>query len=257
MANQYTPAASIPAQETEALAAAKQAATLDPSDPIAQIAIGEIILDAQLNFAAAKPFFDRARALGGSAEVLGLTGQFDCHRGAFDTGVPALQRASVLDKLNPRAFKGLGAGLLASRRYSEAIAAYTQALSLSPKAASGHAGIGFARYLTGDLAGAKQAFEAEPDAYQRLTGLAIVDKASGAMADAEGALRALISGNDAVDYQRAQVLAQWGDRKGALSALETAWKTRDGGLLLMKTDPLLDPVRASPEFSALLGRLGV
>lgn len=256
LSNQYTPAAAVPAQQAEALAAARRAVALDPRDPVAQIAVGEIILDSQLNFAAAKPYFDQAQARSGSADVLGLTGQFDCHRGDFERGLSALRRCAELDQLNPRAFKGLGAGLLAARRYAEAIAAYEKALALNPKAATDHAGIGTARYLLGDLGGARQAFQAEPDGYQRDTGLAIVAHAAGAPAEAKAAFQSL-SSKDAVDYQTAQVLAQWGDLPGALSALDRAWKTRDGGLLLMTTDPLLDPIRTNPGFPALLRRLSV
>ena len=256
LANQYTPVARIAQQYADALDAAKRAVALDPGDAMAQLTVGETLLYTKLNFAAAQVYFDRARSGGGSAEVLGLVGQFDCRRGAFGLGLDALRKAAVLDRLNPRAFKGLGAGLIAARRYAEAINAYGQVLVLSGRASSAHAGIGYAHYLLRDFAAAKQAFEAEPAAFQRLTGLAITAHALGATADAQAALASLLSSGDVVNYQQAQVLAQWGDRPGALAALAAGLQAKDSGLLLMKTDPLMDPLRGSPAFADLLRQLG-
>jgi hypothetical protein len=47
------------------------------------------------------------------------------------------------------------------------------------------------------------------------------------------------------------VYAQWGDRAQALEWLETALRLRDPGLEMLKTDPLLDPLRQEPRFQAI------
>jgi hypothetical protein len=52
-------------------------------------------------------------------------------------------------------------------------------------------------------------------------------------------------------YQYATIYAQWGQRAKALEYLETAMRLRDPGLQLLKTDPLLDPLRQEPRFKAL------
>jgi uncharacterized protein HemY len=52
-------------------------------------------------------------------------------------------------------------------------------------------------------------------------------------------------------YQYATVYAQWGDRAQALEWLETALRLRDPGLEMLKTDPLLDPLRQEPRFQAI------
>ena len=56
---------------------------------------------------------------------------------------------------------------------------------------------------------------------------------------------------DAMAYQYATIYAQWGQRAKALEYLETAMRLRDPGLQLLKTDPLLDPLRQEPRFKAL------
>jgi hypothetical protein len=47
------------------------------------------------------------------------------------------------------------------------------------------------------------------------------------------------------------IYAQWGDRVKALEWLATAMRLRDPGLVLLKTDPLMDPLRNEPRFQAI------
>jgi len=69
------------------------------------------------------------------------------------------------------------------------------------------------------------------------------------------ALRA--AGADETDqaYQYAEVYAQWGDRAQALDWLETAYRVRDPGLLQLKVDFLLDPLRGEPRFQSVLAKM--
>jgi hypothetical protein len=46
-----------------------------------------------------------------------------------------------------------------------------------------------------------------------------------------------------------------GDKARALDELERAWDIRDSGLLWLKVDPTLDPLRNEPRFKALFNRL--
>jgi hypothetical protein len=52
------------------------------------------------------------------------------------------------------------------------------------------------------------------------------------------------------------VYAQWGDRDKALAALREARADFDSGLILVRNDPLLDPLRMDAEFLRLLQDLG-
>jgi len=47
-------------------------------------------------------------------------------------------------------------------------------------------------------------------------------------------------GGDAGAYEYATIYAQWGDRAKALEWLALAVRLRDPGLLVLKTDPLMD-----------------
>jgi hypothetical protein len=53
---------------------------------------------------------------------------------------------------------------------------------------------------------------------------------------------------DPGSYQQAQVLAQQGNEADAVAALERALKRRDPGLIAIRSDPYLDPLRQNASF---------
>ena len=56
-------------------------------------------------------------------------------------------------------------------------------------------------------------------------------------------------------YQCVTIYAQWGDRVKALEWLGTAMRVRDPGLMYLKTDLLMDPLRQEPRFQAVMREL--
>lgn len=60
---------------------------------------------------------------------------------------------------------------------------------------------------------------------------------------------------DAAYFQQAEILAQQGQQDAALSALEKAYRARDQGLTSILVDPLLDPLRPTTRFQALVKKL--
>ncbi len=240
-----------------ALASARRAVEIAPNLALAQTTLASALVSGSLDFAAAKQAYGRALATGGGdADVLTGYGQFSCLAGDVGPGLRALRRAAGLDPLNPRVYKTLGLGLIAARQYPAAIGAMRRALELSPGVNGAHAAIGEALLLQGRLAEAKSEYALEPESWERLTGQAIVFRRLGDAAGARAALEALIAdGGDTSAYQLAQVRAQWGDADGAMAALDTAFRIGDAGLVLLKSDPLMDPLRHDPRFTARLARL--
>jgi len=56
-------------------------------------------------------------------------------------------------------------------------------------------------------------------------------------------------------YESAAIYAQWGNRPKALEWLDSAMRRRARGLIALKTDPLLDPLRNEPRFQAVMREL--
>jgi tetratricopeptide (TPR) repeat protein len=178
--------------------------------------------------------------------------------GRFDEGVTALRRAVVLDPLNPRSHELLGQGLFFARQYEEAVAAFAEAVTLTPGDASGHADAavhafrGLAFYKLGDFQSARASCETKPDYWVSELCLAVVYDKLGRHADAEAVLAKMkVANADSASVQYAEIYAQWGNRPRALKSLDTAVQVRDPGLAFLKTDPLLDPLRAEPRFRAI------
>lgn len=58
-------------------------------------------------------------------------------------------------------------------------------------------------------------------------------------------------------YEIAIAYAGLGDKDSAFQWLEQAYETRDKGLLFLRIDPCLDPLRSDPRFTDLLKRVGL
>jgi tetratricopeptide (TPR) repeat protein len=182
------------------------------------------------------------------AEVLQTYGRFTAWVGHEDAGIAMARRAVALDPLNPLSHERLGETLIAARRYDEALAAFLQYESLDTT----HNLQGLVQYLLGKLESARSACEFNPNYWGNQVCRAIVYDKLGRHADAEALLGKMkIDYGDVAAYQYTEIYAQWGNTSSALDWLETALRLRDDGLLGLKTDPLLDPLRKEPRFQAI------
>jgi TolB-like protein/Flp pilus assembly protein TadD len=241
----------------KAQADAREALSLAPDLAQAHLALATVFELGNLDFTQANEAYERALALApGNAQVLRLSGQFAAYMGHFDAGVATARRAVVLDPLARGAHYVLGRALYVARRYEEAVAAYAEVISLSPDFKATYANRGFAYYGLGDLERARASCETKPDYWVSHWCLAVIDNKLGRHADAEAELAKIKAAQgDTAAYQYATIYAQWGNKGNALEWLETAWRLRDSGLELLKTDPLMDPLRKEPRFQAVMREL--
>ena len=237
----------------QAQADARQAVALAPELAEAHAALGSFLASGAQDYAAASEEYRSAVTLApGNAQVLRDSGRFEAFTGHFDAGLAATHRAVVLDPLNPRSHSMLGQVLLLARRYTDAVAAFTEVISLDPsdKFAIGYRGLAY--YGVGDLARARSSCESKPDHWATQWCLAITYDKLGRHADADAVVaRMKATYGDAASYQYATIYAQWGDARKSLEWLGTALRVRDPGLYYVKTDPLLDPLRKEPRFQAI------
>ena len=241
-----------------AIAAARRAGQLAPDLADAQLALGDALFFGRLDVRGARDPYDRARALGsGDANILMAVSFYDALAARSVDATTAIDRALVLDPLNPRVFRTAAWIAFAARRYAQTIAPMRRALALNPNIVAAHAGIGGALLMLDRLDEARDEYQAEPLAPFKLSGLAIVDHRLSREASAQAAFAKLKADlGDSALYQQAQVLAQWGRRDAALAVLEKARAVGDGGLIYTRSDPLLDPLRADARFARLLRGLG-
>jgi TolB-like protein len=237
----------------KAQADARQALALAPDLAQAHLASANVSELGTLDFTQASEAYERALALApGNAEVLRLSGKFAAYMGRFDAGVAAARRAVVLDPLARASHSVLGRTLYVAHRYQEAVAALAEVLRLDPDYKDTYAHRGFAYYGLGDLQSARASCETQPDYWGNQYCLAVTYDRLGRHADAKAELAKMKTVvGDTASYQYATIYAQWGDRDQALEWLETALRVRDPGLELLKTDPLMDPLRKEPRFQAI------
>jgi hypothetical protein len=58
-------------------------------------------------------------------------------------------------------------------------------------------------------------------------------------------------------YEIALIYTGLGDKQEAFKWLEDAYKAHDVGLVYLKIDPCLDPLRSDPRFDDLMRRVGL
>jgi TolB-like protein len=237
----------------KALADAHQAIALAPKLAQGHLALANAVDAGSLDFRQANVEYQRALALApGNAQVLRQSGVFAVYMGQFDAGLAAIRHAVVLDPLARSSHSALTGSLYVARLYEETITASAEVISLEPDFKSSYGFRGLAYYGLGNLKAARESCEIKPDYWLSQQCLAVVYDRLGRHPDAEAELSKIKAmGGDAAAYQYATIYAQWGNRSSALEWLDAALRLHDPGLVTLKTDPLLDPLRKDPRFQAI------
>jgi serine/threonine-protein kinase len=167
-------------------------------------------------------------------------------------------RLISLDGLAARAYARRSLIMLLARRYPDAIEAVRQAEAIAPGNPARFATAGDAWLLSGRPDRAKIEYAKMPaDDYLRITGEGMVAARTGDQASALRAISQLIEIHGAtVAYQVAAIHAQLGDHDRAFAYLDEALTRKDPGLVGLKTDPFLDPIRTDPRYGPLAKRVG-
>ena len=255
---QYGKAGEFSAAYKSALASAQKAAALKPRLAIAQSTLGYVLVQAGLDIAGARGPFELSRQFGqGDAAVMRIYAAFCAQTGNVAGAHAAITRALELDPLNAGEYNTLAYIRLCERDWAGAADAGHRALDLNPRILQSHSYIGKSLFEQRRAAEARVAFQAEPLEVERLVGLAVTEHRLGNIAAADAARSKLLQTlGDASAYQQAQIFAQWGEADAALERLAFARRVGDVGLILLKTDSWMDPLRPRPEFSTLLKSLG-
>jgi TolB-like protein/Flp pilus assembly protein TadD len=258
IANQYGGVEERAGLYDAAIASARRAIEIAPDLADAHSTLGFTLFQGRLDARAAREPFERSRELGaGEATVLARYAQYCARTGRQRKAADAMQRALLLDKLNPLIYRAAGSIRYAARDWDGSIPPVRQALAMNPRLSRAHAAIGDALLMIGRTAEARTEYLAEPMADVRLAGLAIAERRLYHAAAAQQAMSQLVADHgDRSLYQQAQVLAQWGQLDAAIAALQRALQIVDSGLIYSRNDPMLDPLREDPRFAQLLDGIG-
>jgi serine/threonine-protein kinase len=244
--------------KAEALAGAQRAVALAPNLAEAHLALGLALDNALPDFAHQEAEFARARALApGSSEVARNYGRFEVLAGHTDAGVQAAEEAVALDPLTAKTYYSLAWTDYLAGRWQAATTALDHAQQLGAAETVYVAALrGQISLMQGDPAAAR-GFCAGKVSWQIDVCLAIADHRLGRLDEAAADMARLRQAvGDTGAYNYAQVFAQWGQADEAFRWLDVAFRLHDTGLILLKADPLLSPLRQLPKFHALEERLG-
>jgi serine/threonine-protein kinase len=252
-AAQNAPTAVVRQYFDKALADAHQAIALAPELAEGHLALGFYLANGALDLKQALDEFEHARALArGGATILRVSGVFAVMAGRTEAGVADLRRAATLDPLNALTHHLLGFGLYLAHRYEEARASNAEAIRLDPDLLRAYEYSGLNDYQLGNFADARAICEARPNGWGTQWCLALTYQKLGRHIDAQAAFAKIQAmQGDTAAYQYSTIYAQWGDTRKALEWLESAMRLRDPGLSLLRTDPLIDPLRKEPRYQAI------
>ena len=254
----YAQASDLKGLYAASIAEARRATELAPTLADGHVALGYALFSGKLDVRGAQTSYDAAYRYGrGDADILLLVALYTVRMRRFGNARDAIERALVLDPLNPRTWRAAGSISLASSQLKTALERYDKALELNPAISNAHALRGYALIELKKWKEARETLDQEPTQMFRTTGLAILGGKTGDKALADKNFAELVSSEgDAALYQQAQVLAQWGRNDEAIERLERARAVGDSGLIALVTDSFLSPLHNDPRFRAMAHSIG-
>jgi serine/threonine-protein kinase len=193
----------------------------------------------------------------GDADYLSFYSFFVSRLGDQAESLRSADKVLELNPLDPDSYANKVGALFDARRYSDAVAFAEAAKRKSPDLFADPLLLGICLVMAGRLREAQEQFAmGKPEQWERLAGEAIVFARSGNKAAVEQKVQRMQQlFGDAASYQYAEIFAQAGDKERALASMDSAWAIRDGGLINIRVDPFLDPIRNEPRFQAIVEKM--
>jgi len=241
-----------------AMEAAEKAIALAPDLADGYVSRGFMRAWENRDFAGAAADYQRALALEpDSPRVLrGFAGSVLMPTGRLDEALAAIQKSLHSDPLNSGYWRTLALTQWARHECPAAIENLNRSLSLVSEQSNTAAFLGYCLLTENKPEEALKVSQRATATPFRLQTAAMAEHDLGHQAEAERLLKELIEHFKAqAAYQIAEVYARWGDRSHAFEWLDAAYAQNDGGLTMLKIDPMLDTLHGDPRFAALLRKM--
>jgi TolB-like protein/Flp pilus assembly protein TadD len=250
----------------KARAAASKALELDPNCGEAYTSLAMIRSHFEWNWDEAEVLYRRAIEInpGYSTAHHWLAIDYLAMRGRLDEATAEIRCAVRLDPLSLITREGEAYLMTLRREYDEALVRFGQLLDLDPSYYKAYSGMGRLHIQRGEheeaIAVLEKARSLSGDVPNILGALGQAYALAGGTADAHRCIAELaaISQRRCVpSVSLAVIYLGLGDHRKALDSLRTACDNRELAVTALKIHPIYDPLRADPEFQALVRRIGL
>ncbi|MEW6208486.1 MAG: winged helix-turn-helix domain-containing protein [Acidobacteriota bacterium] len=238
----------------KATAAARRAIELDPSLAEAHSSLAAIKFQYEWDWEGADEEFKKAIALNPNSSIAHMWyGELLSATGRHEEAIETMEQARRLDPLDAMINSDLAWIYYMARRFDLALEQSRKTLELDPSLAWVHWMMGTIYYLKGMEREAVEAYK------KTLTMTGAAPERLSAIADTRGIFKWWLDadlkrgGNNA---PLVMLYAALGEKEKALDRLEHAYQSRRG-MLWLKVNPALDPLRSEVRFKSLLQRLGL
>src|SRR5262249_9516301 len=220
---------------------------------------GLLALTPQLDFTTAEKEFRRVlQAAPNNADAKNSLTFSLLAQGRLTEAEQACREAIALDPLLTNLWYNLGRIATGTGRYKQAEEAFRKGLELQPSASRFHMFLATLDILQNRPAEAMANAQLETKGFWRDYAIALVLQTQGARSAADAALKDFIT-KDATGaaFQIAVLYAARKEPDQMFKCLDTAYETRDSGMVQLAVTPFFLPYRDAPRFVALCRRLNV
>jgi serine/threonine-protein kinase len=249
----------------QAREAAQKALQLDASLAEAHTALATVNFAYDWDFSAAAREYQRAIEINpGYSDAHQMNSYYLAAIGRFNDALAEMKRALELDPVSLEKTTGIGEILYQQRHYDEAIGQYRKALEMDSNSGFTHWALGRALLAQGKfneaIAEFQKAIPLSGDSPDEPVELARAYALAGRRDEALkiiGELNKLSEHKHVSPTGIAAIYGALGDKNQAFAFLNKAFDERDFVLIMLKVEPMLDPLRSDPRFAELVRRIGL
>ena len=245
--------------------AAARALELDPTLPEAHSAFADSLAIYDWNWSESEREFKRAVELDSKISYIHVaySGSYLGPVGRVDEAVDEAAKAVEMEPLSLINNSVLASSYVYARQYDKALTQAQKGYELDPNFPLFRLWVGFAYILKGQYQQAIAFTQTPDDSPSRWNSIVVMAHAYAKMGDRSncertiGELEEIGKTRYIRRYYIASIYATLGDRDKAFAELDRAFADKDSFLARLVEDPLMDPLRNDPRFTAMLAKLGL